>query len=87
MAELLIIVGVSALIIATLGLMHEAGSRGHSPLFFLLPMVSFGQVQSHWEYYRWWALARVGAVLTTAVGVGLLVMTGGLAGDLSLIHI
>ena len=83
MAELLIIVGVSALIIATLGLMHEAGSRGHSPLFFLLPMVSFGQVQSHWEYYRWWALARVGAVLTTAVGVGLLVMTGGLAGDIA----
>jgi small nuclear ribonucleoprotein (snRNP)-like protein len=85
MAELLIIVGVSALIITTLGLMHEAGSRGHSSLFFLVPLVSLGQVQSHWEYYRWWALGRVAAVLTTAVGIGLFVVTGGsLAGDASL---
>ncbi len=84
MAELLIIVGVSALIITTLGLMHEAGSRGHSSLFFLVPLVSLGQVQSHWEYYRWWALGRVAAVLTTAVGIGLFVVTGGsLAGDAS----
>lgn len=84
MAELLIIVGVSALIITTLGLMHEAGSRGHSSLFFLVPLVSLGQVQSHWEYYRWWALGRVAAVLTTAVGIGLFVVTGGsLAGDVS----
>lgn len=81
MAELLIIFGVSALIIATLGLMHEANSRGHSPLFFLVPLASIGQVQSHWEYYRWWSLARVGAVLTSAVGIGLLVITGGLVGD------
>lgn len=84
MAELLIIVGVSALIITTLGLMHEAGSRGHSSLFFLVPLVSLGQVQSHWEYYRWWALGRVAAVLTTAVGIGLFVITGdSLAGDVS----
>lgn len=84
MAELLIIVGVSALIITTLGLMHEASSRGHSSLFFLVPLVSLGQVQSHWEYYRWWALGRVAAVLTTAVGIGLFVITGGsLAGDVS----
>jgi len=84
MAELLIIVGVSALIITTLGLMHEAGSRGHSSLFFLVPLVSLGQVQSHWEYYRWWARGRGAAVLTTAVGIGLFVVTGGsLAGDVS----
>ena len=72
MAELLIIIGVSGFIISTLGLMHEAGSRGHSALFFLLPLASLGQVQQHWEEYRWWALGRVASLLTAAVGVCLL---------------
>lgn len=76
MAELLIIIGVSGFIISTLGLMHEAGSRGHSALFFLLPLASLGQVQQHWEEYRWWALGRVASLLTAAVGVALFLATG-----------
>ncbi len=76
MAELLIIIGVSGFIISTLGLMNEAGSRGHSALFFLLPLASLGQVQQHWEEYRWWALGRVASLLTAAVGVALFLATG-----------
>lgn len=76
MAELLIIIGVSGFIISTLGLMHEAGSRGHSALFFLVPLASLGQVQQHWEEYRWWALGRVASLLAAAVGVALFVVTG-----------
>ena len=76
MAELLIIIGVSGFIISTLGLMHEAGSRGHSALFFLLPLASLGQVQQHWEEYRWWALGRVASLLTAAVGIALFLATG-----------
>jgi len=76
MAELLIIIGVSGLIICTLGLMHEAGSRGHSALFFLVPLASLGQVQQHWEEYRWWALGRVASLLTAAVGIALFLATG-----------
>ncbi|EKF74826.1 hypothetical protein A11A3_06325 [Alcanivorax hongdengensis A-11-3] len=76
MAEWLIIIGVTALIVTTLGLMHAAGSRGHSALFFLIPLASLGQVQRNWEDYRWWALARVAALLTTAVGIGLLLLSG-----------
>ena len=77
MAELLIIIGVSAVIVTTLGLMNEAGHRGHSALFFMLPLASLGQVQRGWEYYRWWALARVAGVLATAVGVAMFVMAHG----------
>ena len=76
MAELLIIIGVSGFIISTLGLMHEAASRGHSALFFLVPLASLGQVQQHWEEYRWWALGRVASLLTGAVGVALFLATG-----------
>ena len=76
MAELLIIIGASGLIICTLGLMHEAGSRGHSALFFLVPLASLGQVQQHWEEYRWWALGRVASLLTAAVGIALFLATG-----------
>lgn len=76
MAELLIIIGVSGFIISTLGLMHEASSRGHSALFFLVPLASLGQVQQHWEEYRWWALGRVAFLLTAAVGVALFLATG-----------
>ena len=76
MAELLIIIGVSGFIISTLGLMHEAASRGHSALFFLVPLASLGQVQQHWEEYRWWALGRVASLLTAAVGVALFLATG-----------
>ena len=72
MAELLIIIGVSAIIVTTLGLMNEASHRGHSPVFFLVPLVSLGQVQGNWEGYRWWALGRVAGVLLTAVGIAIL---------------
>lgn len=44
MAELLIIIGVSAIIVTTLGLMNEASHRGHSPVFFLVPLVSLGYI-------------------------------------------
>ena len=57
--------------------MHEAASRGQSALFFLIPFASLGQVQRHWEEYRWWALARVAALLATAVGLALLFLTQG----------
>ena len=73
MAELLIIIGVSAIIVTTLGLMNEASHRGHSPVFFLVPVASLGQVQGNWEGYRWWALGRVAAVLVTAVGIAMYV--------------
>lgn len=74
MAELLIIIGVSTIIVTTLGLMNEAGHRGHSALFFMIPLASLGQVQRGWEHYRWWALARVAGVLTAAVGAALFYM-------------
>ncbi|MCG8393734.1 MAG: hypothetical protein MI745_11690 [Pseudomonadales bacterium] len=74
MAELLIIIGVSGIIISTLGLMHEASQRNHSAVFFLVPLASLGQVQKNWEDYRWWALARVASVLTAAVGIALWAM-------------
>ena len=75
MAELLIIIGVSTIIVTTLGLMNEASHRGHSALFFILPLASLGQVQQGWEHYRWWALARVAGVLTAAVGGALFAMS------------
>lgn len=74
MAELLIIIGVSTIIVTTLGLMNEANHRGHSALFFVIPLASLGQVQKGWEYYRWWALARVAGILAAAVGVALFFM-------------
>lgn len=74
MAELLIIIGVSTIIVTTLGLMHEASHRDHSALFFMIPLASLGQVQQGWEHYRWWALARVAGVLCAAVGAALFVM-------------
>ncbi|MCK0152276.1 hypothetical protein MWU49_01045 [Alcanivorax sp. S6407] len=77
MAELLIIIGISTIIVTTLGLMNEAGHRGHSALFFMIPLASLGQVQEGWEHYRWWALARVAGVLSGAVGVALFVMAHG----------
>lgn len=79
MAELLIIIGISTIIVTTLGLMNEAGHRGHSALFFMIPLASLGQVQRGWEHYRWWALARVAGVLTAAVGVALFIMAQSLA--------
>ena len=75
MAELLIIIGVSTIIVTTLGLMNEASHRGHSALFFMIPLASLGQVQQGWEHYRWWALARVAGVLTAAVGTALFIMS------------
>lgn len=79
MAELLIIIGISTIIVTTLGLMNEAGHRGHSALFFIIPLASLGQVQQGWEYYRWWALARVAGVLCAALGVALFVMAHSLS--------
>ena len=79
MAELLIIIGVSTIIVTTLGLMSEASHRGHSALFFIIPLASLGQVQQGWESYRWWALARVAGVLTAAVGAALFVMAHSVA--------
>lgn len=74
MAELLIIIGMSGVILCTLGLMQEASGRGQSALFFLIPLASLPQVQQNWGRYRWWALARVASLFFLAVGSALLWM-------------
>ena len=75
MAELLVVIGISGLIIATMGLMHVAGQIGQTAMVFLVPVLSLFQVQKSWSAYRWWALARVGSFLTAIVGFALLFLS------------
>lgn len=72
MAEWLVVAGVSILILATLGLVKRAASRGHGVLLFLLPLAGLRQVRDNWEVYGRLALLRVLAVVCALAGLALI---------------
>ena len=71
MAEWLIVAGISLLIMATVGLVRQAGAHGHSTLLFLLPLAGWRQVQEHWGHYGLLALLRVLGLVCLLTGAGL----------------
>lgn len=72
MAEWLVVAGTSVLIMATVGLVRQAASRGQSVLLFMLPLAGVRQVQEHWEAYGLLALLRVLGFVIALAGLGLL---------------
>lgn len=72
MAEWLVVAGISLLIMATVGLVRRAASRGQSVLLFLLPLAGMQQVQENWQAYGWLALLRVLGFATALAALGLI---------------
>lgn len=72
MAEWLVVAGISLLIMATVGLVRQAASRGQSVLLFLLPLAGMQQVQQNWEAYGLLALLRVLGFVTALAALGLI---------------
>jgi small nuclear ribonucleoprotein (snRNP)-like protein len=72
MAEWLVVAGISIVIMTTLGLIRQAGFRGHGAVFFLLPLAGLRQVREHWETYGRLALLRVLGWVCILAGLALI---------------
>lgn len=84
MAEWLVVAGISVVIMATVGLVRQAGFQGHGAVFFLLPLAGLRQVRENWEAYGRLALLRVLGWVCILAGLAL-IQNGRLPGSYAVV--